>query len=332
MNALRGVKVVELCGVAPVPFCGQILADFGADVTLINKVTSSFSAGFTRNKKIIQLDYESDIAKIRDLINEADVLLDPYRPGILEAMGLDPSILFDSNPRLIVCRISGYGQTGEMRMKAGHDLNFLALSGILPLITNANNRPWPPANILSDFAAGSLSGAFGILAALAERERTGRGGVVDASITDAVTYLSSFLFAHKENKLIWDEQIGCFKGNNPHYRIYSTKDNKFIAVGALEPKYQIMVMKTLGIDVSLITKFKKLTAIMEEKFKKKTREEWTQIFNNIDACVTPVLDIDEVQNNSLQRSRGIFKDGDALPQPSPRIYPSTIYAKISSKL
>ncbi|CAD5220870.1 unnamed protein product [Bursaphelenchus okinawaensis] len=317
MNFLNDVKVIELFGVAPVPFCGQILADFGADVTTISKQSSSFNANFLRNKKIITLDYKSELETIKDMISQADVLLDPYRPGTLEVMGLDPIELMSRNPRLIICRISSYGQTGSMSQKAGHDLNCIALSGILPVVTIANNKgnPWPPANILADFAAGSLTGAFGIVAALHERERTGNGGIVDVSMTDALMYLSSFIFAHMKDKVLWNEDYGVFRGNYPMYRVYKTKDDKMIAVGALEPKYQIEILRVLNINPKHLTSFKTLLPLMETAFKTKTRDQWTAIFDDLDACVTPVLELDEAKEYHLQKQLENFNLHELTNQP-----------------
>ncbi|CAD5234336.1 unnamed protein product [Bursaphelenchus xylophilus] len=333
MDALKGIKVIELEGLAPVPFCGQILADFGADVTAIKKKKSgSLKAKFSRNKRSISLDYKDDIHHIRDLVDRADVLLDPYKPGVLEAIGLAPLELWKTNPGLIVARITGYGQTGSMAKKGGHDLNYVSLSGILPFISGKNERPWPPANVLADFAGGGLNGAFGILAAIIKRNRTGEGAVVDVSMTEGVSYLGAMLFEYQGNEVMWNKDFGLFRGDCPIYRTYQTKDDKFMAVGALEPKFHQAVFKTLDVDPNLIDNPTELTNVLEAKFKSKTRNEWASIFEKVDACVTPVLDLEEVKDSELHKSRNNFRPDESLSQPSPRIYSSQELKKLPAKL
>ncbi|CAD5229465.1 unnamed protein product [Bursaphelenchus okinawaensis] len=331
MDHLKGIKVIELEGLAPVPFCGQILADFGADVTVVKKKTKNVETKFCRNKKVNSLDYKSDLHQLTRLILDSDVLLDPFKPGVLEAIGLDPIQLLQLNPRLIVARITGYGQTGAMVQKGGHDINYVAMSGVLPLISGQNN-PWPPANVLADFAGGGLTGAFGILAAVVKRHSTGTGGVVDVSMTEGVSYLGSMLFEYKGNEVMWKKEAGLFTGSCPIYRTYKTKDDKFMAVGALEPKFHQAVFKVLSVDPALVGAPEELTKQMETKFASKSRDEWVKVFKDLDACVTPVLDLEEVATSELHKSRNNFKNNESMAQPAPRIHSLEDLKKLNAKL
>lgn len=190
-----------------------------------------------RHKKRIQLDFKKNFDKLKSLILSADVLLDPYRPGVLEAIGLDPVKLVEVNKKLIVARITGYGQTGPLAKSGGHDINYVGLSGALPRISGNNKNLWPPANLLADFAGGGLTAAFGICAALVRRGRTGEGAIIDVSMTEGVAYIASQLFAYGDVDEFWNEDMGLFSGNLPVFRCYETKDGKFMASGGLEVKF-----------------------------------------------------------------------------------------------
>uniref|UniRef100_A0A8R1DQT9 Uncharacterized protein n=1 Tax=Caenorhabditis japonica TaxID=281687 RepID=A0A8R1DQT9_CAEJA len=298
---LSGVKVLELAGLAPVPHCGLLLADFGADVTVIDKV--------------------------RELCRTSDVLLDPYRPGTLEKMGLDPLSLWEDNKGLIICRISGYGQTGRMSQEAGHDINYVAMSGMMPTFTGVEaSRPWPPVNMLADFAGGGLSAAFGIVSAiLARAHNGGKGCVLDCSMTEGVAYLASFVQHYYDQPHLFTDKYAAFAGECPIYRTYKTKDGKFIAVGPLEPKFHTAMFEVLGIDGGeLFENPEKIIKLLEEKFLEKTRDEWAQIFEGKDCCVTPVLDIHEVGTYGQHIDRQNFTRSDQfggtwIAKPSPRV-------------
>uniref|UniRef100_A0A183BL14 CoA transferase n=1 Tax=Globodera pallida TaxID=36090 RepID=A0A183BL14_GLOPA len=318
---LEGVKVAELAGLAPVPFCGMILADFGAEVELlINKSTknplTNYGQGMGQKKWPIQLDFESekDRRKLHNICCAADVLLDPFRPGTLEAIGLDPAALGKANPGLIVARITGYGQSGPMSNKAGHDINFVAFSGLLPTIFG-NSRaspPWPPANLLADFAAGGLLAAFG------------------------------------RQQWLWHEEYALFSGKCPIYRTYETSDGKWMAVGAVEPKFQQRLFKRhksfnetafifdqlleLGIEPQLFDSPEELTRQMERIFSMKTREHWTAIFSGEDACVTPVLNMDEVGHFEQHRERKAFGRMDEAEEGQTVWVPRAVPRRIGTEI
>ncbi|KAL3079044.1 hypothetical protein niasHS_014826 [Heterodera schachtii] len=315
---LEGVKVVELVGLAPVPFCGMILADFGAEVILlVNKSSKNPLANFGlrmgQKKSAIQLEFdkENDRRKLRNICCGADVLLDPFRPGTLEAIGLGPAELTKVNPGLIVARVTGFGQSGPMSARAGHDINFVALSGLFPMLfgnSRASFPPWPPANLLADFAVGGLLTAFGVAAALFKR--TKNGFVLDCAMTEGLAYLGSFLFLSRHEPWLWHEEFALFSGKCPIYRTYETADRKWMAVGAVEPKFQQKLFEILGISTEKIDGMAKLTREMENAFRGKTQGEWAVIFEGEDACVTPVLNMDEVGHYEQHKRRNAFLRGE----------------------
>ncbi|KAL3122749.1 hypothetical protein niasHT_005466 [Heterodera trifolii] len=316
LHFLEGVKVVELVGLAPVPFCGMILADFGAEVLLlVNKSSKNPLANFGlrmgQKKSAIQLEFdkENDRRELRNICCGADVLLDPFRPGTLEAIGLDPAELTKVNPGLIVARVTGFGQSGPMSARAGHDINFVALSGLFPMLfgnSRASFPPWPPANLLADFAVGGLLTAFGQFV----KSFGGRGFVLDCAMTEGLAYLGSFLFLSRHEPWLWHEEFALFSGRCPIYRTYETADGKWMAVGAVEPKFQQKLFEILGISTEKIDGMAKLTREMENAFRGKTQGEWTTIFEGEDACVTPVLNMDEVGHYEQHKRRNAFLTGE----------------------
>uniref|UniRef100_A0A0K0EMW6 Alpha-methylacyl-CoA racemase n=1 Tax=Strongyloides stercoralis TaxID=6248 RepID=A0A0K0EMW6_STRER len=333
MNVVKlfsGVKVLELPGLAPVPFCGQILADYGADVVYVKK-KGQVRMGenpFLANKKVISLDFKEDYDKLKKLCLESDVILDPFRPEVMENIGLNPIEMMKENDRLIVARITGYGQFGKWSKVPGHDINYVSMSGMFPIINGYGRKPlWTPANLLGDFGGGSLSASFAIAGALFNREKTGKGCVIDVSMTDGISYLSTFLSVTNENEEFWGQEYSVFNGKFPLYRTYQTKDDKYVAVGALEPKFNEILFKTLNLTKlsfsDVIERPEEVGKILEDIFLSKTQDEWSKIFEDKDACVTPVLSLNEVKDHPLHKERQTFyKDvnGKSRAYPSPRIY------------
>jgi alpha-methylacyl-CoA racemase len=308
---LEGLKVIELSGLAPVPFCGMILSDFGAEVIRIDPHGIQRSLPvvdvLVRGKKSIAININTPKGKqvLLNLLKKSDILLDPYRPGTLEKLGLAPELLLKENKRLIIGRISGYGQDGPKKLIAGHDINYIAISGVLDKLRRRGEKPFPPINLLGDFAGGSLLGAFGILAAVIEREKSGLGQVVDISMTDGARYLSSFIFIAEEQGMLFNDPPGegMLDSGAPFYQVYETSDNKFMAIGAIEPKFykEFLQKVNLNIEEYMNTQmdteiWPKLIKEFEVIFKQKTQEEWTKIFENSDACVTPVLSAEQLRS------------------------------------
>lgn len=262
---------------------------------------------------------------VRKLCQKSDVLIDPYRPGVLEKLGLGPDILLKDNPRLIYARLTGFGQTGPLASRAGHDINYVAVSGILSLLGRKNQPPTPPVNILADMAGGGLLCAFGICTALLERTKSNRGQVIDSSMTEGAAYVASWL-TRSQDLFVWGNERGCnvLDSNAFYYDTYKTKDGKYMSVGALEPQFFSEFIKGLGLDN--VVDQSSDNDIAKEKvtnaFRTKTQEEWTKIFENIDACVFPVVDWKLASEHPQNKYRKSFVDKTltnetVVPVPAP---------------
>ena len=334
MRPLDGVKVIEMAGLAPSGYCGMILADFGADVMIVDRLSKDAPEApnpmrrnpFNRGKRSIRLDAKSDqgLAILRKIIRVSDVLLEPYRPGVMEKLGLGPEEVLGLNQRMIYARLTGWGQTGPHAGKAGHDINFISLTGALSLLRRRGERPLPSCNIIGDFAGGAVFCAMGILLALIERSRSGKGQVVDAAMVDGAVNLCTFFYGLLGNRLMTLD-IGTNKldGGAPYYQVYETADGKFMGVGCLEEKFYKELLEGLNLEPSSLPpredrkEWARLTNIFAETFKAKTRDEWTAVFEGKDACVTPVLELDEVGHHPHNRERGVLTDPEGLLQPAP---------------
>lgn len=328
--ALRGITVVELGGLAPVPFCGMVLADFGAHVVRVDRPgTRSDPSGLARGKRslVVDLKQPRGAAVLRRLCAQADVLLEPFRPGVMERLQLGPEILQKKNPRLIYGRLSGFGQSGRFSKAAGHDINYLALSGVLSRIGRSGENPYAPLNLLADFGGGGLMCTMGIIMALFERTRSGKGQVIDASMVEGTAYLSSFLWKTQKAGL-WDQPRGqnMLDGGAPFYTTYRTADGGFMAVGALEPQFYELLIKGLGLksdelpNQMSIKDWPEMKKKFADIFAKKTKAEWCQIFDGTDACVTPVLTFEEVIHHGHNKDRGSFitdTEQHVSPRPAP---------------
>jgi alpha-methylacyl-CoA racemase len=338
MKPLDGVKVLEMAGLAPSPFCGMMLADFGADVVVVDRLSKGAPEipnvmprnPFDRGKRSIRIDLKSEQGKgiVRKMIRGVDVLLEPYRPGVMEGLGLGPDAALALNPRLIYARLTGWGQEGSYRNMAGHDINYIALSGALSLFRRKGERPLPPCNILGDFAGGGMLCAMGILLALLERNRSGKGQVVDAAMVDGSALLVTLFYGLFANGFMsLDIGTNMLDGGAPYYQTYETEDGKFMAVGAIEGRFYAQLLKGLGLDPASLphkndqAKWPEIAARFAEVFKTKTRDEWTAVFEGKDACVAPVLHLDEVHGHPHNRERILLLDlgGVLQPAPAPRL-------------
>lgn len=331
MGALDGVRVIEMAGLAPAPFCGMILADFGADVVRVDRVGAGAFDQLARGKRSIAVNPKQadGLETLLRMLDQADVLLEPFRPGVMERLGLGPDIACGRNPRLVYARLTGFGQEGPYRDMAGHDINYIALSGALSLIGRRGENPVAPVNLLGDFAGGGMLCALGILLALLERGRSGKGQMVDAAMVDGAAYLSSFLYNFR-NARMWSDERGTnmLDGGAPFYETYATKDGHYMSVGAIEPQFYAALLKGLGLDAATMAHQQdrsaweataaKFTAI----FAGKTRAEWCAIFDGTDACVAPVLGLGEVDTHPHTHARRVLREsptGGLQAAPAPRL-------------
>ncbi|KAI0866082.1 CoA-transferase family III domain-containing protein [Xylaria cubensis] len=324
---LKGLKVLEFAGLAPGPFGGLLLADAGASVLRIDRAipgqthTPGISAPagadiLTRHKASIAVDLKSaaGVSLIKELAKTADVIIDPFRPGVLEKLGLGPEVLSQINPRLIYGRMTGFRRDGRYAMMAGHDINYLAVSGVLSMLGRSNDKPHPPINILGDFAGGGAVLFQGILLALLARERTGRGQVVEANMVDGANYLATFPRLMRKTP-VGDQPRGenQLDGGCPFYDTYETRDGKYMSVGALEPQFYAALVKGLGLvhkgwDQTRWDRatWPEMKTTFETVFKSKTRSEWEKVFDGTDACCLPVLEYAELENDPA-------REGDQRP-------------------
>ena len=289
-----------------------MLADFGATVLRIDRPTSSTEStadNLTRRKASVAIPLKSRAgsAFFRELLQRADVLIDPYRPGVLEKLGFGPSELERLNPRLIVARLTGFRRDGPYKDMAGHDINYIALAGVLAMLGRKDEKPYAPGNLLADFGGGGLMCFTGILLALLNRVQTGRGQIVESNMVDGAAYLASMPRFAMGNA-VWNSPRGenFLDGGCPWYDTYQTKDGQFVAVGCLEPQFYDALLKGLGFDADSIPpredreNWPRLKTLFTQRFQSKTRKEWERVFDGTDACVTPALTYPELQERGFR--------------------------------
>ncbi len=328
---LNGIKVIELAGIGPGPYAGQLLSDYGADVIVVDRPGGGMAKAVDgRGKRSIVLDLKKPEAAeaLLRLVAGADVLIEGLRPGVTERMGIGPEACHAVNPRLIYGRMTGWGQSGPWSQMAGHDINYIGMTGVLHAIGKHGQPPVPPLNMIGDFGGGSMFLVTGILAALIERERTGKGNVIDAAIVDGTHSLMSFVHGMAGQGL-WQtaREANLLDGAAPFYRCYATSDGKYMAVGCIEPQFFAAMMERLPIDAEAYggqhdrSKWPQQHRMLEEIFASKTRDEWEAIFALTDACVTPVLDYGEAADHPANAERAaLLRDGQWVhPQIAPRL-------------
>ena len=336
MGTLTGVRVIEMAAIGPVPLCGMMLADMGADVVRIDRVTPGGlglemeeelqPAG--RGKQSIALDLKDKqgVEIALRLVERADVLLEGFRPGVMERLGLGPDVCQERNPRLVYGRMTGWGQQGPWAHTAGHDINYIALTGALHSIGTPGGPPVPPLNLVGDYGGGTLYLAVGVLAALVERSRSGQGQVVDAAMVDGATSLMTQFFGMLAAKR-WSEERGAnpIDGGSHFYCVYETADGEYMAVGAIEPKFYEALLTGLGLaaDAELNSRqmdpatWSRSRRKLTEAFRSRTRAEWTAVFEGTDACVAPVLRPSEAPAHPHLSARGTLVTAGGLVQPAP---------------
>ena len=327
---LDGVRIIELAGIGPGPYAGQLLADMGAEIIVINRPGPMGGVPnlSNRGKKTLTLDLRKPegAAIVLDLVKSADVLFEGLRPGVTERLGVGPEACHVVNPKLVYGRMTGWGQSGPWAKVAGHDINYISITGALAAMGTVDTPPSPPLNLVGDYGGGSLFLVAGILAGLFQAQRTGKGEIVDAAIIDGTNSMMSIL--HMLSSLgRWSPERGTniLDGAWPFYRCYATQDGKFMAVGPLEPQFFAEMLRLLEIDVQDygeqrdISKFPEQHAMLEAKFASKTRDAWAKIFDGTEACVTPVLTYEEAPDHPQNAARGgLRKQGTFVhPRPAP---------------
>jgi alpha-methylacyl-CoA racemase len=331
---LTAVKVVEIGGVGPAPFCSMLLADMGAEVIRIDRPTPSESGlpverrfePLFRSRRSIALDLKAPagVEVAKRLIRQADILIEGFRPGVMERLGLGPAVCETLNRRLVYGRMTGWGQSGPLADAPGHDINYLALSGALHAIGQKDGPPEIPLNLVADFGGGALYLAFGVLCALLEAKGAGQGQVVDAGMVDGATSLMTMIYGLHASGY-WTDERGANRLDSgaPWYNVYQTKDERYVAIGSNEPRFYRETLRILGLSEEGLpdqhdkSSWPKVKAIFAEIFRTKTRDEWCALFEGAEACVSPVLSLSEAPLHRHQIERGNFVECDGVLQPAP---------------
>ncbi|MEU3932556.1 CaiB/BaiF CoA-transferase family protein [Streptomyces sp. NPDC029044] len=328
---LSGVRVVELAGIGPGPFAAMLLADLGADVVRVDRPGGPGLAidpacdVTNRNKRSVVVDLKAPDGpeQVLDLAARADILVEGYRPGVAERLGVGPGDCHARNPRLVYGRMTGWGQDGPLAQRSGHDIAYIAPTGTLGMIGRPDEPPAVPANLLGDYAGGSLYLVVGVLAALHHARACGTGQVVDAAIVDGTAHLSTMIHGMLAAGG-WQDRRGAnlLDGGCPYYGTYETADGRYMAVGALEPQFYAEFLALLGVEDQAaarkdITLWGELREEVAARFKSRTRDEWTAVFDGTDACVAPVLSLREAPHHPHLAARGTFTDHGGITQPAP---------------
>ncbi len=335
MGPLQGVKIIEIAGIGPGPFCAMMLADMGADVVRVDRrgpaagrVTPRHDV-LNRGRRSIALDLKKPegVGAVLTLVERADALFEGFRPGVMERLGLGPEACLARNPRLVYGRMTGWGQEGPLAQAAGHDINYIGLSSALHAIGRSSGKPVPPLNLVGDFGGGGLMLAFGLVCALLEAGKSGRGQVVDAAMVDGSAVLMAMFYGMRSVGLWTDRRGDNMLDTGSHfYDTYETKDGKFVGIGAIEPQFYALLLKHTGIDDPAWKaqmdrkKWPEFKARLTEIFKSKTRDEWCEIMEGTDVCFAPVLSMEEAYLHPHNKARGTFveKNGVLQPAPAPR--------------
>ncbi len=330
---LSGVKMLEVAGIGPGPFCAMMLADLGADIIRIDradKVTGADPAQpsldvLNRGRRSIGVNLKDPdgVAAVLELVEQSDALIEGFRPGVMERLGLGPEVCLERNPRLVYGRMTGWGQNGPMAHVAGHDINYMSLTGALAAIGRAGQPPTPPLNLVADFGGGGMVLALGIASALVERAGSGKGQVVDAAMVDGVSVMMS-IFHGMTAMGVWTEEHGTnMLDSGAHwYDAYETSDGKYVSVGPVEPQFYALMLDKMGLDAAEYpqydqSRWPELKERFTEIFKTRTRDEWCDLLEGTDACFAPVLTMSEAPTHPHNVARGTFVTEYGVPQAAP---------------
>ncbi len=333
MGPLHGIRILELAGIGPGPFCGMMLADMGAEVIRIDRPGGNANAGAVhdvlfRNRRTLGLDlkHPDGVATILRMCERADALFEGFRPGVTERLGVGPEQCSAVNPRLVYGRMTGWGQDGPLAHAAGHDINYISLSGALHAIGRRGDRPVPPLNLVGDFGGGGMMLAFGIVCGLLEARTSGVGQVIDASMVEGSAALMAMFFGARAAGLHRDERgTNMLDTGAPFYEVYETKDGRYMSVGSIEPQFFAVLRERLALDARYghqieMARWPEQKEMLAKLFREKTRDEWSSIFEGTDACVAPVLSMAEAPSHPHNAARKSFVsvDGAVHPAPTPR--------------
>ena len=334
MGPLAGIKVIELAGIGPAPFCATLLADMGAEVLRIDRTQDSglgiaaerkFSI-LNRGRRSVAIDLKNaeGVETLLRLIEQADALIEGFRPGVMERLGLGPEVCFARNSKLVYGRMTGFGQEGPVAHAAGHDLNYIALSGMLHAIGRKGAAPTPPLNLVGDFGGGGMFLAFGVLAGLLEAGRSGQGQVIDAAMVEGAAYLGAALYGMYGSGFFTDERGANILDSGSHfYECYETKDGKYVSIASIEPKFYAELLQLTGLEGEDLPeqmdrdKWPEMKTRLADVFKAKSRDEWCEIMEGSDVCFAPVLSMGEVTRHGHNKARNSFIEIDGVTQPAP---------------
>ena len=336
---LENIRIIEFAGIGPAPFCGMMLADHGAEVIRIERIGAMpampvDTLGRSRKSIAINMKDEAGVALARDLCKSADGVIEGFRPGVMERLGLGPDILLADNPNLVYGRMTGWGQTGPLAPAAGHDINYIALSGALHTCGRAGAKPTPPVNYLGDFGGGGMMLAFGMLAALLAVRNGGEGQVIDCAMTDGSALLTAMTWGMRASGLWRDERgVNALDTGAHYYDAYETKDGKWISIGSIEPQFYALLREKAGLDDKAFDaqhdarQWPALKEKLAALFKTRTREDWCELMEGSDVCFAPVLSLEETPVHPHNAARETFIDvnGAVQPAPAPR------YSKTSTE-
>lgn len=329
MGPLSGFKIIELAGIGPGPFCGMMLSDMGAEVIRVERLSGADKAPkdvLARNRRSVSLDLKSPagVEAVLRLIESADALFEGFRPGVTERLGLGPDVALARNPKLVYGRMTGWGQDGPMAHAAGHDINYIGLSGALHAIGRQGERPVPPLNLVGDFGGGGMLLAYGLVCGMLESQRSGKGQVVDAAMVDGSAALMAMFFSFAASGAFTDQRgTNLLDGAAHFYDTYATKDGKYVCIGSIEPQFYALLIEKASLDPQKYAKqmdpsqWPILKADLTEKFLTKTQAEWCAIMEGTDVCFAPVLSIFEAPEHPHNKARNSFMEVDGVMQPAP---------------
>ncbi|XOV84419.1 MAG: CaiB/BaiF CoA transferase family protein [bacterium] len=329
MGPLSGFKIIELAGIGPGPFCGMMLSDMGAEVVRVERLTGADKAPkdvLARNRRSVALDLKNPegVETVLRLVESADALFEGFRPGVTERLGLGPDVALARNPRLVYGRMTGWGQEGPMAQAAGHDINYIGLSGALHAIGRQGERPVPPLNLVGDFGGGGMLLAYGLVCGMLETQRSGKGQVVDAAMVDGSAALMAMFFSFAASGAFTDQRgTNLLDGAAHFYDTYETKDGKHVCIGSIEPQFYALLIEKAGLDPEKYakqmdpTQWPILKADLTQTFLTRTQAEWCEIMEGTDVCFAPVLSIFEAPEHPHNKARNSFMEIDGVMQQAP---------------